>query len=99
MTVSLKLHSPPPTLTVYGIKIYLVQEAHLSSHRTPGKTTVLKRPKQFIVNVGPPGPYDSTFVKLHSKAALMYGKTAAGEPWSFEQIGRVVSVSRFNVIV
>ena len=90
LDIGITLHCPPPELTVYGIKIYLAQRAVLTSYRHPGKTATIHPPRQFIVDLGPPGPYKDDFVRKYRGMGLMDGSKQEGKEWSFDKVARLV---------
>ncbi|KAL7410772.1 hypothetical protein BDY24DRAFT_398429 [Mrakia frigida] len=96
LDISLTLHCPPPTLTVYGLKIYLAQRAVLTSYRNPEKTATIRPPKQFVVDRGPSGPYNEDFVKKHRGEAMLEGKTWEGKEWNFQKVARLPSDRRIR---
>lgn len=98
LDISLTLHCPPPTLTVYGLKVYLAQVCVLTSFRNPEKTATIRPPKQFVLDVGPPGPYREDFVKKHRGSSMLDGKDWGGKEWTFGKVARLVSLTRLGRI-
>ena len=95
VSVVLKLHSPPSTLKVYAIKVYIDQKVDVTSFRDPSKTATLRH-KAMLLERGWEGPYTAKALQQirqdgRERKGSLFDGSASGEGWEFEQVARVVS--------
>lgn len=97
LRIFLSLHSPPPTLRVYAIKVYIEQKGDLTSFRfRPTKTTRVLL-KGSVLESGWKGPYGSNslsrLLQDGREGEEMLFDASVGDAWTFEQVARIVSRS------
>ncbi|KAL7416340.1 hypothetical protein BDY24DRAFT_379347 [Mrakia frigida] len=93
LRIFLSLHSPPPTLRVYAIKVYIEQKGDLTSFRfRPTKTTRVLL-KGSVLESGWKGPYGSNslsrLLQDGREGEEMLFDASVGDAWTFEQVARI----------
>lgn len=94
LDILLHLASPPPGLTIFAVKVYIVQSIDTTSTRDPTKTHQITRPKAYILELGAAGPYGATGSarRMRKEGQVLWenGPDGGGE-WTLEKIARMVS--------
>lgn len=105
LCASLSIASPPPTLSIFAVSVYVQQTINLSSMRDASKTSCIKGPVRYIIKEGvDSGCGQSGFAERARKDGTVLFCAAASESrgskgkqreegWSWKGIGRLVRSS------